>query len=61
MKLGFGTELTEGSKYLRFCTEDSRTLAKEELFGVIKAVAIAYWNGNLLMKREALDEFSLKN
>jgi hypothetical protein len=37
MKLGFGTE---GSKYLRFCAEDSRTLAKEELFGVIKVVAI---------------------
>jgi hypothetical protein len=40
MKLGFGTELTEGSKCLRFCAEDSRTFAKEELFGVIKAVAI---------------------
>lgn len=35
MKLGFGAE---GSKYLRFCEEDSRTVENEEVFGVKKEV-----------------------
>jgi len=62
MKLGFGAE---GSKYLRFCEEDSRTVENEEVFGVKKEVGsgmemselrVRHWMNLSWIKAEAAEE-----